>query len=118
MDALKRRVHDQRLGYNIWDQADGLQFVEQTLTGDGSITARVASQLVAMTTRKQGVMVRETLEAGSANAAVLLTPTPVPCYRGAPHQAVTPHTCGPVGYGALLGAARPLGQCLHGLHIS
>ena len=69
-------------GVNIWDQADGLQFVEQAINGDGSITARVASQTRTNDYAKAGVMIRENLEAGAANAAVLLTPTPGAVLQG------------------------------------
>ena len=62
-------------GADIWGAADAFQFASQTLNGDGSITARVASQQNTSGWAKAGVMIRETLSAGSAYAAVLLTPS-------------------------------------------
>jgi RHS repeat-associated protein len=51
--------------------ADGLQFVYQTLVGDGSIIARLTSmQNTPGTGSEAGVMIRETLNAGAADASV------------------------------------------------
>ncbi|HET9330913.1 MAG TPA: PQQ-dependent sugar dehydrogenase, partial [Steroidobacteraceae bacterium] len=62
-------------GVDVQSSADSFQFVYQTLSGDGSITARVVSQTNTNAWAKAGVMVRETLGAGSTNAFVPLTPT-------------------------------------------
>ena len=61
-------------GVDIYNAADSFQFVSQTLSGDGSITARVVSQSNTNVWAKAGVMIRETLTAGSTNAFVAVTP--------------------------------------------
>jgi ABC-type transport system involved in multi-copper enzyme maturation permease subunit len=53
---------------------DTLHFVHQPLAGDGSITARVASQVDSQEWAKAGVMVRASTEPGSQYAAMLVTP--------------------------------------------
>ncbi|HZO23793.1 MAG TPA: hypothetical protein VFB37_14920, partial [Steroidobacteraceae bacterium] len=61
-------------GADIWGTADEFQFVSTPLVGDGSITARVVSQTNTNAWAKAGVMIRETLAAGSTYAAVMVTP--------------------------------------------
>ncbi len=61
-------------GADIWGTADAFQFVSQALVGDGSITAHVVSQTNTNGWAKTGVMIRETLAAGSAYAAAEVTP--------------------------------------------
>ncbi|HET9391346.1 MAG TPA: fibronectin type III domain-containing protein [Steroidobacteraceae bacterium] len=61
-------------GADIWGTADQFQFVSTPLTGDGSITARVVSQTNTNPWAKAGVMIRESLSAGSTYAAVEVTP--------------------------------------------
>jgi ABC-type transport system involved in multi-copper enzyme maturation permease subunit len=53
---------------------DQLYLVHQPLAGDGSITARVASQANSHERAKAGVMMRESTQPGSRYAAVLVTP--------------------------------------------
>ncbi|MGB2864302.1 MAG: hypothetical protein WBC05_13310 [Sedimentisphaerales bacterium] len=62
-------------GADIWNDADEFHYAFKTLTGAGSIIARVESVELANTWSKAGVMVRETLSAGSKFAAVYVTPT-------------------------------------------
>jgi hypothetical protein len=52
-------------GADIWARADGLQFVHQTLTGDGAFAARVLSAKATEVWAKTGVMIRETTNADS-----------------------------------------------------
>jgi hypothetical protein len=52
-------------GSQIWGSADSFHFVYQPLSGDGTIVARVVS---AGSGLSASVMIRETLDAGSANA--------------------------------------------------
>jgi hypothetical protein len=60
-------------GADVWGTADALHLAEQPLTGDGSIVARVVSiQNVAPWT-KAGVMMRDTLAAGSPQAFMLVS---------------------------------------------
>src|SRR5262249_27768329 len=61
-------------GNDIWDVADGFQFVYKTLTGNGSITARVTGTQFTDFFAKAGVMIRATLDANSPNALMLLFP--------------------------------------------
>jgi len=60
-------------GADIWGTADAFHYVYQPLTGDGSIRARVASVQNAAAWSKAGVMIRETLDAGSTQAFVLVS---------------------------------------------
>jgi hypothetical protein len=62
-------------GRDIWDSADEFHYAYKTLTGAGSIVAKVLSVDLANTWSKAGVMIRETLEPGSKFAAVYITPT-------------------------------------------
>jgi hypothetical protein len=61
-------------GADIGGTADRCHFAFKTLTGAGSITARVNSIQNTNAWAKAGVMIRETLEAGSKNAFVCVTP--------------------------------------------
>ena len=62
-------------GADIWNDADQFHYAFKTLTGTGSITARVESVEQTDPWAKAGVMIRETLEPGSKFAAVYITPT-------------------------------------------
>ena len=60
-------------GADVWGTADALQFAYQTLNGDGSIVARVASVQNINAWTKAGVMIRETTDPGSSQAFMLLS---------------------------------------------
>jgi regulation of enolase protein 1 (concanavalin A-like superfamily) len=60
-------------GADIWGTADAFHFVYQPLTGDGSIEARVGSIQKVDNWSKAGVMIRETLDPGSAQALMLVS---------------------------------------------
>jgi regulation of enolase protein 1 (concanavalin A-like superfamily) len=60
-------------GTDIWDASDEFRFVYQPLTGDGTVVARIDSFSPADTWSKAGVMIRETLGAGSKHAFMLLS---------------------------------------------
>jgi len=62
-------------GADIWNQADEFHYVYKQLTGVGSIIARVESVEHTDVWAKAGVMIRETLDAGSVFAGVFITPT-------------------------------------------
>jgi len=62
-------------GADIWNTADEFHFAYKILTGAGSIIARVESVEQTDNWAKAGVMIRETLDAGSKFAAVYITPT-------------------------------------------
>jgi len=61
-------------GADIWSTADAFRFVYKPMTGDGQIIARVSSLTNTHGYAKGGVMIRETLAAGSKHAMVDLTP--------------------------------------------
>jgi hypothetical protein len=62
-------------GADIWNMADEFHYAFKMLTGAGSIVARVESVEQTDPWAKAGVMIRETLDAGSKFAAVYITPT-------------------------------------------
>ncbi|HLA84944.1 MAG TPA: fibronectin type III domain-containing protein, partial [Thermoguttaceae bacterium] len=62
-------------GADIWNTADEFRFVYQTMPSDGSIVARVATLENTNAWAKAGVMIRETLEAGSKYAFTLISPS-------------------------------------------
>ncbi len=53
-------------GANIGGTADAMQFAYQTLTGDGSMVARLTNDQAA----QAGVMMRETMDSGAADAYI------------------------------------------------
>ena len=61
-------------GSDIASTADGFRFTYQALQGDGSITAKIATQQSSADTAKTGVMIRETLAADSKHASVFVQP--------------------------------------------
>ena len=61
-------------GADIWNSADAFRFAYKTLTGDGQITARVASVGNTDEWAKAGVMIRQSLTADSPHAMVVVTP--------------------------------------------
>ncbi len=61
-------------GNDIWNQADEFQFVQQPLSGDGEILARVNSITYTNVWAKAGVMIRESLDANSKHAMMVVTP--------------------------------------------
>ena len=61
-------------GADIWNAADEFTFAWKPLTGNGTITVKVDSVENTHEWAKAGVMIRETLDAGSRFAAVYATP--------------------------------------------
>jgi regulation of enolase protein 1 (concanavalin A-like superfamily) len=61
-------------GADIWNTADGFHFAYRTLSGDGEIVGRVASLHASHHWAKAGVMIRESLTAGSRHALMLVSP--------------------------------------------
>jgi hypothetical protein len=61
-------------GADIWTAADQFHYAFKTLTGAGTIVAKVLSVDNTDPWAKAGVMIRETLGAGSKFAAVYITP--------------------------------------------
>ena len=62
-------------GADISGTADAFRFAYQTLTGDGAIVARVASEQNTNGLAKAGVMIRNNLTAGAFEASMVLTPS-------------------------------------------
>jgi regulation of enolase protein 1 (concanavalin A-like superfamily) len=62
-------------GADIWNSADAFQFAYTTLTGDGSIVARVRSVSAEAAWVKVGVMLRETLDPSSKHGLMLVSNT-------------------------------------------
>ena len=61
-------------GTDIWDVADEFRFAYKTLTGDGTMIARVTARGSGSNTwAKAGVMIRDGLEAGSTHAMMVVT---------------------------------------------
>jgi len=61
-------------GADIWNNADQFHYVYTPLSGDGTIIARVANQANTGGWEKTGVMIRESVAPGSAQALMSLTP--------------------------------------------
>jgi regulation of enolase protein 1 (concanavalin A-like superfamily) len=61
-------------GTDIWNNSDQFRFAYKTLSGNGSITAKVESLTRSDAWSKAGVMIRESLDAGSKHASVVVTP--------------------------------------------
>jgi len=61
-------------GTDIWNNADEFHYAYMTLTGAGSMIARVQSVSNTNTWAKAGVMIRETLDPGSKHASMVVTP--------------------------------------------
>jgi hypothetical protein len=62
-------------GNDIWNTVDEFRLAYRRLNGDGSIVARVDSLMPTDGWAKAGVMIRESLNAGSKHAAVVVTPS-------------------------------------------
>jgi hypothetical protein len=61
-------------GSDIWGTADAFHYVYQTLSGDGTIVARVDSLGNTDPWAKAGVMIRESMDPGSMFADMVVTP--------------------------------------------
>ncbi|HEX7021026.1 MAG TPA: phospholipase D-like domain-containing protein, partial [Gemmatimonadaceae bacterium] len=61
-------------GADVWGTADALQFAFRSLSGDGTITARVATVQNVAAWTKAGVMIRASLSPSSQQAFMLVSP--------------------------------------------
>jgi len=75
-EAADGRIIMSAIGEDIWGTADQFRFAYRNLNGNGSIVVRVDSLVRSDEWAKAGVMIRETLEAGSKHAFVAVTPEP------------------------------------------
>jgi regulation of enolase protein 1 (concanavalin A-like superfamily) len=73
-DAVTGTFAVKGAGNDVWGAADAFHFASRSLTGDGFIIARVRSLQNTSASAKAGVMIRETLAAGSANAFMVVSP--------------------------------------------
>jgi uncharacterized repeat protein (TIGR02543 family) len=62
-------------GADIWGAADAFRFVSQSLIGDATIIARVATQSNSNGWAKSGIMFREALTAGAKHVTLVVTPS-------------------------------------------
>lgn len=62
-------------GADIWNSADEFRFVYQQISGDATLTAKVLSLEHTNNWAKAGVMIRESLDAGSKHAMTILAST-------------------------------------------
>jgi regulation of enolase protein 1 (concanavalin A-like superfamily) len=60
-------------GNDIWNAADCFRFAYKALNGNGSITVKVDSLTRSNGWSKAGIMIRETLDTGSANVALVMS---------------------------------------------
>jgi regulation of enolase protein 1 (concanavalin A-like superfamily) len=60
-------------GNDVWGTADAFQYAYRVLNGDGFMFARLKSLQNTSSSAKAGVMIRESLAPGSANAFMLVT---------------------------------------------
>ncbi|OHB55552.1 MAG: hypothetical protein A2173_04075 [Planctomycetes bacterium RBG_13_44_8b] len=61
-------------GADIWDVADQFHFAYKQFSGSGTVTARVVNITNTNSWAKAGVMIRESLDPGSAYAMMVITP--------------------------------------------
>jgi outer membrane protein assembly factor BamB/regulation of enolase protein 1 (concanavalin A-like superfamily) len=61
-------------GGDIWGSADQFNYVSQSLTGDGTIVARVTSQSNTDLWAKSGIMIKQSTTSGSSYALLAVTP--------------------------------------------
>ncbi|MEF2246176.1 glycoside hydrolase family 10 protein [Paenibacillus sp. IITD108] len=60
---------------DIWGTQDKLNFIYQTMTGDGTIVAKVNAMSNMNSWAKAGVMIRDTLNPSAKHADMLMTPS-------------------------------------------
>ncbi|MGB2864840.1 MAG: LamG domain-containing protein [Sedimentisphaerales bacterium] len=76
-------------GTDIWNSADEFHYAYKTLTGIGSIVAKVESVDNTNGWAKAGVMIRETLDLGSAHATMVVTPAQGVSFQRRPSMGAT-----------------------------
>jgi hypothetical protein len=61
-------------GADIWGTSDAFHFAPQCMTGDGTITVRVASQANTDPAAKSGLMIRTTFDSNAQNVLMAILP--------------------------------------------
>ena len=61
-------------GYDVWGSDDQFQFAHQSMTGDGTIIARVTSQTNTNDWAKAGIVIKDTTTSGSNYVSIHTTP--------------------------------------------
>jgi regulation of enolase protein 1 (concanavalin A-like superfamily) len=85
-------------GTDIWGAADQFHFVYQPMSGNAEIIARVASLTNTDVWAKAGVMIRETLTAGSRHASMFISASKGYAFQRRPDAGVwSVHTSGGSG---------------------
>ena len=74
------------IGADIWNNADQFRFAYKTLTGDGTMVARVESIANSNVWAKGGVMIRQSIQPGSTHAFMPITPGGAGAGNGASFQ--------------------------------
>ncbi len=83
-------------GADIWNTSDGFQFVGRQATGDIQVTARVTGLTNTDVWAKAGVMIRDTLTAGSCHVSTFATSANGLVYqRRTVANGASSHTAGP-----------------------
>jgi len=91
---VRATIGRRRMAAAIWGSNDRFYFAYRTLSGDGSITARVMSQTNTDPWAKAGLMFREDLTTGSRNAAMLITPMNGEAFQYRPTAATRSYSIG------------------------
>jgi regulation of enolase protein 1 (concanavalin A-like superfamily) len=85
-------------GSNIWNSSDQFHFAYRQFSGDVNVIARVASMTSPDSLSKAGLMIRSTLQAGSAHASVFLRGNNEVVFQGRPSAGSSSlHTSGGSG---------------------
>lgn len=87
-------------GADIWGAADAFQLAWVSLAGDGEVVARVRSLDAVRPWSKAGVMIRESLEPGSAHAFLLVSGSKGTAFQRRPARG-RPSESTPAGAGAV-----------------
>ncbi len=104
-------------GGDIWGTSDSFRFLGQPLAADGTVSARVDSQVNTSGWAKAGVMLRATTDPGSAYYAAFLTPSNGIAVQwrsttgGGSSQVVAARFCPGLAGGG------PIGRHLHRVHL-
>ena len=85
-------------GADVWGTSDAFHFAYRSLSGDGTITARVASMSGSQAWTKVGVMIRASTSASAAHAFMLVsTGKGLAFQRRTTNGGLTAHTAGGAG---------------------